>query len=858
MKKKPIILSAAVGALLVWLGLLVKGRSVDVDAHLVYRDYLSEQLQQDLILNQTLIASQQTLEPTQETFAQKLQQIQTLQDKLEARPEFLPPRHSQELETTLEDTRQLLAQKAELIEQFQAQNLQIKASLSTLILFTQDSQSSDTQSADRQIYQAFQTIIDQILLYNFSSDETLAEEIERQMIEIDTLTASNRTTQDDVDRFLAHTRIILDNKPQIEQLAQSSLSLPTTQQLKTLADTYDEAYHAVDRRTRLFQLATVIWSLIILAAAAYLGLRRRQAYKVEKITNFLSESIDDAFIDVDNHWLITYANVHAANTLDKSADELIGQLLWTVLPPEMGKDQEHYYQEARSQQSLTTFETRFSAKSRWLEFRISPSANGLSIFWQDISNGKKAEFQLALSLEANDEALKKAYEAQKKAETEQLKAEEANQAKSEFLANMSHELRTPLNAIIGYSEMLEEDAEDLEQDDFIPELQKIQSAGKHLLGLINDVLDLSKVEAGHMDMYLETFAVRPLIEDVASTMQPVTEKNNNILKIQCADSIHTMHADQVKVRQSLFNLLSNASKFTQNGTITISISSEDTLNGQWINFRIEDTGIGMLPEQLQKIFNAFAQADSSTTRKYGGTGLGLTITKRFVQMMGGTVNVESDIGKGTTFTVRIPQTVSEMGPRSKPPEIATAEAAVAPQINASEHPQTELPTEQSIFSLVTAPASECILVIDEEEENCKLLWKTLVSQGYFVVLTHNKRKGLKMADQLLPDIVLLDSIILREDGSDDVFDFFEDNAMLSKIPVIIQTKLPDQTTQYSLAKVETPSTSQNLQKLLTVLNTYHLNQREERVDNNEMARISEDHYDSNRIKLTNVGVNLAK
>ncbi|ESA32169.1 pas domain s-box [Leptolyngbya sp. Heron Island J] len=854
MKKKPIILSAAVGALLVWVGLLVKGRPVDVDAHLVYRDYLSEQLQQDLILNQTLIASQQTLEPTQETFAQKLQQIQTLQDQLEARPDFLTSQYNQELETILEDTSQLLTQKADLLEQFQAQNLQIKASLSTLALLTQDSQPNNTQAADRQVNPALQATIDQILLYNFSSDEALVEDIERRVTEIDTLTAD--AERDNIDRFLEHARIILDNKPQVDQLAQSLLSLPTTQQLKTLANTYDEAYHIAERRARLFQLATVIWSLIILATAAYLVLRRRQSYKVEKITNFLSESIDDAFIDVDNHWLITYANGHAANALDKSPDDLTGQLLWTVLPPEMGKDQEHYYQEARNQQALTTFETRFSAKSRWLEFRLSPSVNGLSIFWQDISNRKKAEFQLALSLEANDEALKKAYEAQKKAETERLKAEKANQAKSEFLANMSHELRTPLNAIIGYSEILEEDAEDLAQDGFIPELQKIQSAGKHLLGLINDVLDLSKVEAGHMEMYLETFAVMPLVEDVAATMQPVIEKNNNTLNIQCAASVQTIHADQVKVRQSLFNLLSNASKFTQNGTITISINSENTLKGQWINFRIQDTGIGMLPEQLQKIFNAFAQADSSTTRKYGGTGLGLTITKRFVQMMGGTVNVESDIGKGTTFTVRIPTTVSETVLRSEPPEMPTAEPTSA-LAHAPDDQQTELSIEQSIFSLVTAPASECILVIDDDDENCKLIWKTLVSQGYFVVLTHNKRKGLKMADQLLPDIILVDSIMLREDGSDNVFDFFEDNVMLSKIPVVVQTKLPDQTTHYSPGKVES-SSSQKLQKLLTVLNKYHPNQLEDSVDQNGTDRASRDHHSPSQIKHKNVGVNLAK
>ena len=238
-------------------------------------------------------------------------------------------------------------------------------------------------------------------------------------------------------------------------------------------------------------------------------------------------------------------------------------------------------------------------------------------------------------------------------------AEEANRTKSQFLANMSHELRTPLNAIIGYSEMLQEDAEDLENQEFQEDLERINGAGKHLLGLINDVLDISKIEAGAMDIYLETFPVEPMVQDVATTMQTLVEKNSNTLEIVCPDSVGTIHADTTKIRQCLFNLLSNASKFTDQGTISLTVSRHTEDGQEWINFAVADTGIGMTEEQMGRLFEAFAQAEASTRRNYGGTGLGLAITRHFCEMMGGTVLVESETGKGSTFTMKLPAFVDE-------------------------------------------------------------------------------------------------------------------------------------------------------------------------------------------------------
>ena len=246
-------------------------------------------------------------------------------------------------------------------------------------------------------------------------------------------------------------------------------------------------------------------------------------------------------------------------------------------------------------------------------------------------------------------------------ETQQARddAEEANRTKSEFLANMSHELRTPLNAIIGYSEMLQEEASELKNAEFEEDLERINGAGKHLLGLINDVLDISKIEAGAMDIYLETFPVEPMIHDVVTTMQPLVDKNSNTLEIDCPDSVGSIHAGTTKVRQGLFSLLSNASKFTEQGTIPLNISRETADGRDWINFSVADTGIGKTDEQMDRLFEAFTQAEASTSRRYGGTGLGLAITRHFCEMMGGTVLVESELGKGSTFTMKLPAVVED-------------------------------------------------------------------------------------------------------------------------------------------------------------------------------------------------------
>ncbi|MEG4914903.1 MULTISPECIES: ATP-binding protein [unclassified Microcoleus] len=281
--------------------------------------------------------------------------------------------------------------------------------------------------------------------------------------------------------------------------------------------------------------------------------------------------------------------------------------------------------------------------------------------------------RLAISL---NELIQRVAEYTEELHEAKVAAEAANRSKSAFLANMSHELRTPLNAIINYSEMLQEDAQDSGSEDFLPDLEKIQTAGKHLLDMISDILDISKIEAGHVTLYLENFDVATMIEEVMTTAQPLVEKKGNALALKTKGELGTMYADQPKVRQILLNLLSNAAKFTEKGVITIGverikieksrpgkqnknndIQSGSSYTSQVVIFRVSDTGIGMTNEQLEQIFKPFTQADASTTRKYGGTGLGLTISQRLCQILGGEISVESEDGKGSTFIVSLPERV---------------------------------------------------------------------------------------------------------------------------------------------------------------------------------------------------------
>ena len=418
--------------------------------------------------------------------------------------------------------------------------------------------------------------------------------------------------------------------------------------------------------------------------------------------------------------------------------------------------------------SMTVETPKFYNGTYWQATYRRLDDGGVFTIFSDITELKKREEELNKTITELDIAREK--------------ADAANQTKSQFLANMSHELRTPLNAIIGLTEMLKEDAADDGLDDFEEPLDRVFNAGKHLLTLINDVLDLSKIEAGRVELFNETFELKQILDDVIKTSLPLAQKNENELIIDYKSEIDFVTADQTRVKQVVLNLISNACKFTEKGKITVGVTKILRDGGDLISIDVSDTGIGMSDEQISRLFNSFVQADSSTTRKYGGTGLGLTISKQLAKLMGGDVVVNSELGKGTTFTATF----------------------LADFIGASESFKNLNKETGSLIENVISlenSSGKTILIIDDDPTVSELMKRQLSKEGYQVIIAPNGKDGIRLARELKPDAITLDILMPEMDGWS-VLRTLKADPEVSNIPVIMASILDEKNKGFSLGAAD--------------------------------------------------------
>ena len=481
----------------------------------------------------------------------------------------------------------------------------------------------------------------------------------------------------------------------------------------------------------------------------------RQADESAERIGAVVDNIIDAIITIDEKGIIQSANPGAESIFGFTVQELIGENVRILAAEPYGSEHDGY---------IANYHRTGIAKIIGKPRELVGKKKGGDTFPMDLTvtelrvNNERLFVGIVrdiTEMKRNEEALRISSEM----------ADEANKAKSDFLANMSHELRTPLNAIIGFSEMLEEEAEDLELVQFSDDLKKIKGAGHHLLQLINDILDLSKIEAGKMNFDLSQVNIHQLLSEVQSLAEPLINRNNNTLHTEFAPNLGTMHADETKIRQVLFNLVSNAAKFTENGQITLKCQRMELAGEDFIEIVVEDTGIGIPQGQIGKLFAEFSQADTSATRKFGGTGLGLAISRNFTRMMGGDISVRSEEGQGSTFTVRLPADVSKYVGQYK-----TGGMLSSYEVGASGD----------------GADKPLVLVVDDEPNMAELMERILTKNGFRMAWAKNGYEGLEKARELRPDAIALDVMMNGLDGWG-VLTQLKSDPQVAKIPVIMCT-----------------------------------------------------------------------
>jgi PAS domain S-box-containing protein len=486
----------------------------------------------------------------------------------------------------------------------------------------------------------------------------------------------------------------------------------------------------------------------------------------------------------ENDQNVLHLNPSFCEIVGKDANALLGKPLSSIFTePEKSKELSGIINGTSSERKEFHFRRPDGAEAYVMVSRVALDYRGekaVIASFVDIHDRVQAEIELRQAKEA---------------------AESASRVKSSFLANISHELRTPLNAIIGYSEILLEDATDRADKASMGDLEKIQAAGKHLLGLINDILDLSKIEAGRMDVYLEHVFLTRLVDEVKTIVEPMMKKNGNTLLVDCPQDIGSLQTDLTKLKQSIINLLSNAAKFTKNGTVTLRLARETRDGAPWVKFEVIDSGIGMTDEQMGRLFQAFTQADSSTTRNFGGTGLGLTITRHFCAMLGGSIEVKSKPAQGSTFIIVLPDRATKV------------------------MAEDELDGDHPAVRHEPVPGDIHVLVVDDDPAVHDVLAATLGKEGYQITHAKDGIEALHLMRTHPPDVVTLDVMMPKMDGWS-VLGIMKSEPQLAHIPVIMLTIVDHRNLGFSLGASEYMTKPIDRNRLIALIEKFAVSRRD--------------------------------
>lgn len=819
------IIVLGVGTVVVLIYLLLEARSVDSGQHQRFVVDLHRFQELDANLNRDILQARYGLLDNYDPLVGHIDQLRLFQERLETLPDFIGDVGQRELRTLLAHQAAMLGKKQTLIEHFKSQNASLSNSLNYFsILVPELAERAARQTGGMVQAQRLQHLLRDVLLYNLTADAELVPSIKVQLARLGSGSRLNSPDATDLGFAKAHAKTILEYKPEVDAATRAVIALPTRAKSEELYRAYDSYYQrklAAGNRLRVFLYLAV---LMLLVAIGYVIVRlRRATHELNAVNTGLEERIKDrtealstsnreletaeahtraildtaadGVITIDAHGIVQSFNRAAEIMFGYTAGEVVGQNVNRLMPEGYSQQHDSYIERYRSTgvprilglprefAGLRKDGSTFPMDLKVSEVHLSSGSLFTGIV-RDITDRHDA----ARELEAAKEA-----------------AEVANRAKSQVLANMSHELRTPLNAIIGYSEILQEEAAEEGAEEFNADLQKIHAAGIQLLGLVNDILDLSKIEAGKMELFLETFDVGAMLQEVSNTVQPAIAKNGNRLVMKVEPNLPSMHADLTKVRQVLFNLLSNASKFTHQGQVTLSGTRCRLDGAEGCQFRVSDTGIGMTTEQMQHLFQPFSQADASTAREYGGTGLGLAITRRFCQLMGGDVTLESRPGEGSIFTVKLPSVVANDG---------------------VETPAFEM--RNPLDDQTVSDTTPLVLVIDDDPSIHDLMKRYLGQEGFRMIAATNGEEGLRLAESQRPALITLDVMMPKMDGWA-VLRKLKNDPGTADIPVVMLTIVDDKNLGYALGVSEYLTKPIPRERLMRLLEKYRTSPSASRV-----------------------------